>query len=43
MFTEAHLQPSRTSTMDHFLKIVNGLQPLTVLAKRLLHTFLNGF
>ena len=32
--SEAHSESSRTSKMDLFAKIVNGVQPLTIFAKR---------
>ena len=31
---QAYSKPSQTSKMEHFLKIVNGFQPLTVLSKK---------
>ena len=37
--TEAHLEPCQTSKMDHFAKIVNSFQPLTILAKRFIFNF----
>ena len=45
IFTEAYLEPSRTSMVwwSFFTKIVNDLQPLTLFAKKLLRRRLTGF
>ena len=41
--TEASLEPSRTSEIKHFAKIVNSFQPSTIFAKRFILEVQLGF
>ena len=43
IFREVYLEPSRTSTMDLFAKIVTGFQSLTIFPKLLHRKYSTGF
>ena len=42
-FTGAYSEPCQTSTMEHFVEIINGFRLLTIFAKRLCLCYVNKF